>query len=419
MTAARVPFAIAIVTAVLPLATAEVRPATLPQTEQNRFEEFYTSGRLAAGEAALVEWLRKSPDDENARFSLGMLQFLRSVEHLVQSLHHHGLRSDIPGAGMFLLIPRSPLPPNPNPKPPAYADIRKLTRRFVDDLARAEATLALVKSPDVKLPLKFGLIRLDLNGDGKATDEETLWRLYALFNRAVEAKDAENFLIAFDLADALWLRGYCHLLMAFGEIALAHDATELFQRAGHLVFTKIETPHSFLLDGKPVFEYGGVDIMDWIAFVHCSNFPLTEPAGMTRALRHLEAMIGQSRRMWTAIAAEVDDDHEWIPSPKQTGVIPNVTITAEMVAGWQDFLNEAEALLAGTKLIPFWRTSDDRGVNLRRVFTEARRFDLVLWIQGTGATPFLERGTLTKEETWRRFERIFRGEFIGFAIWFN
>ena len=130
-------------------------------------------------------------------------------------------------------------------------------------------------------------------------------------------------------------------------------------------------------------------------------------------------MIGQSRRMWTAIAAEVDDDHEWIPSPKQTGVIPNVMITAEMVAGWQDFLNEAEALLAGTKLIPFWRTSDDRGVNLRRVFTEARRFDLVLWIQGTGATPFLERGTLTKEETWQRFERIFRGEFIGFAIWFN
>ena len=56
MKAARVPFVIAIVTTVLPLATAEVQPATLPQTEQNRFEEFYrevisleSSGSLGYG----------------------------------------------------------------------------------------------------------------------------------------------------------------------------------------------------------------------------------------------------------------------------------------------------------------------------------------------------------------------------------
>ncbi len=56
MKAARVPFVIAIVTTVLPLATAEVRPATPPPTEQNQFEQFYrevlsleSSGSLGYG----------------------------------------------------------------------------------------------------------------------------------------------------------------------------------------------------------------------------------------------------------------------------------------------------------------------------------------------------------------------------------
>lgn len=60
-----------------------------------------------------------------------------------------------------------------------------------------------------------------------------------------------------------------------------------------------------------------------------------------------------------------------------------------------------------------------RGVNVRQVFVEPRRFDLVLWVQGSAATPYLEEGPLSKPETWRRFQEVFRGEFIGFAIWFN
>jgi hypothetical protein len=77
-------------------------------------------------------------------------------------------------------------------------------------------------------------------------------------------------------------------------------------------------------------------------------------------------------------------------------------------------------MLQGKKLIPFWRTTDAGvGVNLRKVFTEPQPFDLVMWIQGIGAAPFLEKGELTSPDTWRRWQRVFRGEFIGFAIWFN
>ena len=55
----------------------------------------------------------------------------------------------------------------------------------------------------------------------------------------------------------------------------------------------------------------------------------------------------------------------------------------------------------------------------RRVFTEPREFDLILWIQGTAAAPYLERGERTTPEVWDRLRRVFGGEFIGFALWFN
>jgi hypothetical protein len=42
-----------------------------------------------------------------------------------------------------------------------------------------------------------------------------------------------------------------------------------------------------------------------------------------------------------------------------------------------------------------------------------------VWVQGTAAAPYLEEGERTSFETWSRIQRIFRGGFIGFALWFN
>src|SRR5262249_2153538 len=116
---------------------------------------------------------------------------------------------------------------------------------------------------------------------------------------------------------------------------------------------------------------------------------------------------------------ETDDDCEWLPNSRQTGIIPGVRVTREMITGWHEFLDEAEAILAGKKLIPHWRVKDGRGVNLNKVLNQPRRFDLVMWMQGTAAQPYLEKGTMTDPALWQRMERIFRGEFIGFAFWFN
>ena len=140
---------------------------------------------------------------------------------------------------------------------------------------------------------------------------------------------------------------------------------------------------------------------------------------MASALGHLESMVKLSRESWTSYLAETDNDHEWIPNPGQDTVMPGGKVTPEMVAGWTGFLNETDAILAGKTLLPFWRDAQNKGINLRRVFTEPTELDLVLWAQGTAAAPYLEAGPVTDREVWIRLLRVFRGEFIGFALWFN
>jgi hypothetical protein len=209
--------------------------------------------------------------------------------------------------------------------------------------------------------------------------------------------------------------------MALGEAFLAYDGQELFDHSAGLFYPNAVTPFPFLRRATPRNEdrWGNEFILDAVAFVHELRLPLAEPARMKSALAHLESMIALSHESWKFILAETDDDHEWVPNTKQHTVMPGGTVTMAMVKGWLEFLDEARALLKGEKLIPFWRSGDDRGVNLRRVFTEPRSFDLVLWVQGTAAVPYLEKGPKTQPDTWRRFQNIFRGEFIGFALWFN
>ena len=122
---------------------------------------------------------------------------------------------------------------------------------FIDDLAEAEATLALVQDDAVKLPIRFGLSawtstatarRPRTRRSGSSTPASTARSGGA----RPAAKDAEDFPITFDRGDVAWLRGYCHLLMAFVEVYLAHDGERLFDHTAHLFFAKPKTPFAFL-----------------------------------------------------------------------------------------------------------------------------------------------------------------------------
>jgi len=395
---------------------------SLTAQEQKDFEKHLLDGSIAKGIQDLSTHLKTNVGDDQARYQLGLLQFLRSVERLGGSLYRYGTLGELQ-----LPILRLPVPRNPEPETIDYAKARAVLQQFMDGLAETEATLAKVKSENVKVKVPFGLVRLDLDGNGKATEGEELWRLYARLTRfpGVDGQNnkrqleewARDFVITLDAGDVHWLRGYCHLLMAAGEFWLAHDSEELFNRTAHLIYPKAETPYEFLRHRPTGRDEMMTQILDGIAMIHLIRLEVSEPERLKKSHQHLVAVIAQSRQSWKLILAETDNDHEWIPNPKQ-GTVVGVTVSDEMVAAWLEFLEETEQLLAGKKLLPFWR-DPQKGINLRRVFEEPRTFDLVLWVQGTAAAPYLEQGPQTKPETWQEFQQRFQGQFIGFAIWFN
>jgi hypothetical protein len=389
-------------------------------------ERFLLEGKLNQGVAAMQQVLAQQPDDLEARFSLGVTQTLLALEHFMQGLYQHGFGEPmraLPGAEN-LVMPR-----NPEPRQIDCQRMRTMLQTFGEELDVARQTLAEMGPGDVKLPLRLGMIRLDMDGDGSGEDDPVLWRWTAV-NDPFERPDmnaARQFVVAFDRADAYWLQGYCDFIGAVVDFLMAYDERELFERTAHLYFPSVDSPYRFLLGGLGVFDFDGVEIMDVVALIHLINFPLEQPQRMRSALERLQRMIATSRQCWGAIQAETDDDREWIPNPRQTSVIgaeggdgTGVRVTPEMAAGWNEFLDEAEAILAGRKLVPLWRGADRTlGVNFHRAFTEPQPFDLVLWLQGSAARPYLERGELTTGDIWDRLQEAYGGDFLGYAFWFN
>ncbi|MBX3427611.1 MAG: hypothetical protein KF688_18170 [Pirellulales bacterium] len=378
-------------------------------------ERLLLAGNLADSEQKLAAMLASEQADDNVRLALGSAKFLRGLERLMQSLYRYGLK---PVQPMGMPIVRLPVPNNPTPVPLTNDAFRRIIVEFVQDLDAAEKTLAEIDSADVRLPLHIGLVRLDVDADGQASVDEALWKVLArIMGPRIDQGTAEGFVVALDLGDVHWLRGYCHLLQAACNAFLAYDTQELHDLTAQLFFPTATVRYEFLKD-----DTGRIwgNIGDILAFIHLQRLPVVEPARMSRAREHLLATIEQSRQSWQAILAETDDEHEWIPNPRQkNAAVPFVQIDDEIVAQWGKVTDELELILKGERLAPFWRGSKKQGVNIRRVFEEPRTFDLVLWIQGSAAGPYLEEGEQTSPQLWRETMQLFRGQFFMFALWVN
>ncbi|MCX7408890.1 MAG: hypothetical protein NTZ32_12505 [Planctomycetales bacterium] len=373
-----------------------------------------SSGSFNEGVAALEAHLKVEPKDDVARLGLGVTQFVSAVQRLGQSMAVYG-----PQQPNFILWPTVVPSDVPAPAEPlTYPTLRQINQEWLDDLAKIDATLAKLTSEEIKLPLHVG--RVTMNLGTAETRSLTLLPVLRQFQLTQNGREAD-FVIVFDRADVDWLRGYCHLLSALSEIMLAYDGQELFDISAHRLFQHAVIPHPFLLEPNrsPVggwFQFE--EIADAVAIIHMLRFPLVEPKRMPVALAHIEQTLSLSRQMWKRIQAETDNDREWIPGPKQKGAI-NVAVTQEMLDNWMLALTETEQIVQGKKLLPFWRGKPTRGVNLRKAFLEPRQLDIVLWVQGTAATPYLEEGELTKPDTWQQINRAFGGQFVGFGMWFN
>lgn len=398
------------------LATA-ISITSAPAQTKNGIDNWLSAGTLDRAVVHFEHQLAAQPDNEK-RFALGSTQFLAAVEHLAQGFYRYGLSADFAGA-MNVPFLRLPVPRNPNPETVTPAAIRSLLQRFYEDMEHVNTVLQDIDDMPFKTPISLGHIGFDIDGDGTSSEHERFHKLFTTYNRnaARALADDNQFTIAFDLADAHWLKGYCSLLMALLDAVLAHDWGRVYAQSAHLFFAKADTPMAALLrSGSDFREYQG--FADAIAALHVMNLPVTDGERLARVRLNLKETIASSRKFWQVAIAETDDDREWLPNSQQTS-ITGTGLTAEMISGWHDFLNEAEQILDGNKLIPHWRIHDGRGVNLRAVLERADSFDPVLWVQGSAAIPFLESGEKTSPQTWARLSRLFQGDFIGFAIWIN
>lgn len=415
---------IAIACAAAPLANAASPPS---DQEVLLVKAALTGESLAEGEKALAAHLAEHPESDHVRFALGLNQFFRSGEVLFSGLYRYGFLQEGMVLGEMLPVDLESIPRNPDPEEVTYEKLNALIQSWLESVAGAEATLAAITDEDVKLPLAIGQVRLDINGDGKGDRSEAIWALFNRFQGRFNPSEegAAEFIIAFDRADVSWLRGYCNLLMALCEAVLAHDRRMLFDHCSHVGFARPKTPFAFLREEYDYREYEWMEVTDWIAFFHLMRFEVKEPQRMLKAHGHLKMVIAMGKEMWTHINAETDNDREWVPSPIQTSVIPEARVTPEIRDTWLIFLDEADLVLDGKRLVRFWRMPqwDDRlegtGINLKRVFTEPKTFDLVLWIQGTAAAPYLEKGTLTNPGLWERLQDAFNGRVFRWGFWFN
>lgn len=384
-------------------------------------DPYLTTGRLAEGEKVFNDYLKNNSQDDKVRFGLGVIQFMSGTERLMQSLYRYGLIQN--PVSEILPFLRLPVPQNPKPQTLTYDRLQQVFQTWIDDLATVRTTLEPIKDQNLKLALRLGLIRLDFDGNGKADDKEMLWQIFNSVTGAnVTEKEAQQFLIAFDRGDALWLQGYTHVLGAISEFLRAYDSRELFAACAHLFFQDIDTPHQFLLTPRrkspQESNFSFFDIIDLISAVHLAKFPLAEPQRMTTILNHMKSVISLSRESWKSILAETDSDREWIPNPKQTSAIPQVRVTEEMVKSWLAALDEITTILDGKKNLPFWR-DEKLSIDFARIFTEPRTFDLGSWVQGTAATPYLEKGKVTDMNVWNTMVSAFGSNLFGFVVWFN
>ena len=384
-------------------------------------DPYLTSGKLAEGEKVFNDYLKNNSKDDKARFGLGVIQFMRGTEQLMQSLYRYGMIQN-PLGGSIPFV-RLPIPKNPKPETLTYDGLQQIFQTWIDDLATVRTTLAPIQDQNVKLALRLGLIRLDFDGNGKSDDKEMLWQVFnAVTGARVTEKEAQQFLIAFDKGDALWLQGYTHVLGAVSEFLRAYDSRELFAACAHLFFQDVTTPHKFLLPTRKKspedYNFSFFEALDLVSAVHLAKFPLVEPQRMTTILNHMKSVISLSRESWKSILAETDNDREWIPNPKQLSVIPQARVTDEMVKSWLSSLNEITMILDGKKNLPFWR-DEKVSIDFTRIFTEPRAFDLISWVQGTAATPYLEKGTVTDVNVWNEMVSAFGSNLFNFVVWFN
>lgn len=365
---------------------------------------------LAATQASLAALTAPDPSQ---RFALGAVRFLRAIEVTLQTRWQLGINA----ARTELPILRLPVTPNPDPQPFAPEAIEALFAQLVADLDAARAPLTTIADGDaVSVAIPLWDLWFDINMNGTRDEGEALMNVAGsvLTGRAM-TRDADP-VVVFDTADAAWLAGYTHFLSAFAELVLAFDPTDQIARVAEasekMDLLAADTPWRNAMD----MQFG--QQIDRLAMVYFSLRQQPDGVHTSAAREHLLQMIAHNRVFWQRVRIEDDDNREWIPNDAQAQAL-GLRVPPGTGERWLAVLDDAEALLNGDKLIPFWRMRAGAGLNLRRMLEDPVPVDLAEWAHGIGLLRFAEEGEVIARDNWLDFARLVRGNEVLFVVFLN
>jgi hypothetical protein len=343
-----------------------------------------------------------SPSD---RFALGGVLFLGAIERALQTRWQVGLSEDLT---MMLDIPvlRLPIPENPAPAPFDPATVESLFAAMAADLAQAIDTLDLIADADaVGVTISTADLWFDINMNGTRDTGESFADVAGTALTGGFGPPLPDLAIRFDTADAAWLSAYAHLLSALSKTVLALSPTDTIAR-----ITDSTAAMAALSTGGPAdyFLAEADRYTDPIAIILEAIQQRPDPALTAEVRGHLLATIADNRIFWQRVVTEQDNDMEWIPSKRQTSVLP-IDFPAETGTRWLAVLSDAESLLNGDLLLPYWRLGPDAGLNLARLMTDPPELDIIGMIQGHTLLPYMERGRRIGTDSLLRFEALVGG----------
>ncbi|MFN7877824.1 MAG: hypothetical protein ACK5PB_21070 [Pirellula sp.] len=330
-----------------------------PSKGSSTLETYLYQAKLSDGETALKLELDKQPQDDNIRFSLGVIQFFRAIENLGQALYEYGALSN----RLNEPILRLGVPQNENPSELSPDEFGRVLDTFRHDLIVAEQTLAGVHDDRVKISIKLARVALRISPE---TDEKITLNNWMQEIRIDVTKFAirnPELEVHFDRGDVPWIRAYCHALCALVELYRSIDENVGFEQRFKGVFPKLKPSES-----KPKTD------KEWIFMLS-----VKDPSRLRLMREHLIAVCQLNHESWKHIRLETDDDFEWLSHPGQTDQL-GMPVTNQQIDAWLGMMDQIEGLLTGERLIdgsilvflnPKYDSKD--GLNLRKVLDNPPR----------------------------------------------
>lgn len=358
------------------------------------------------------------PDDSD-RFALAGVRFLGTVETALQTRWNAGL---VDPSGMLPFL-RVPIEENPSAPPLDPAMFTRLFSTTSQMMEQARAPLQEIsQGSDFVVEIRFSDIWFDINADLKRDPGEDMMAVMGpmLMGWQWDSRDPAMPapVVKFDAADAAWLSAYTHMLQGFSDVLLAYDPTEPIAR---IMAARDTMTGLGMIAPDMIFGGGGApgpDSIDIIATVLATLQQQPDKGRMAAARDHFLAMIADNRRFWAEVETETDNADEWLPNDRQKSAL-GIEVPQGTGAVWMGVLSDAEDLLNGKKLAPYWRFEGPAGVNVAKIFTDPRPIDVPGWIQGWAAVPYLEQGEQVSWQSLGRFSDLVSGDAMLFSLYLN